>query len=117
MYLVVKTWLEVHGFLAGHSIDAAEAALGAIERARTLLQEFPWSCRASTAIPRSRFRELVIPFGKREGDYRSVACAVLFATAKSERFKPWRRRRTFASNCPHCGQFPAGKPCYVHPHA
>jgi hypothetical protein len=39
--------------------------LGTIGRALRLLEEFPWSCRASTAIPRSRFRELVIPFGGR----------------------------------------------------
>lgn len=57
--------LELHSFLAEHSIDAAVSAIGTIERALTLLEEFPWSCRASTAIPRSRFRELIIPFGKR----------------------------------------------------
>ena len=57
--------LELHGFLAAHSITAAESALATIERALSLLEEFPWSCRASTAVPRSRFRELVIPFGKR----------------------------------------------------
>lgn len=54
--------LELH---AEHSVDAAEAALGTIERGMRLLGEFPWSCRASTAVPRSRFRELVIPFGRR----------------------------------------------------
>lgn len=57
--------LELHAFLAAHSLDAAEGALGTIERALTLLEEFPWACRASTAVPRSRFRELVIPFGRR----------------------------------------------------
>ncbi len=57
--------LELHAFLAEHSIDAAERAIGTIERAMKLLEEFPWSCRASTAIPRTRFRELVIPFGTR----------------------------------------------------
>ncbi|MDP1827272.1 MAG: type II toxin-antitoxin system RelE/ParE family toxin [Archangium sp.] len=57
--------LELHAFLAEHSVDAAEAALGTIERGLRLLEEFPWSCRASTAVPRSRFRELVIPFGRR----------------------------------------------------
>ena len=57
--------LELHAFLAEHSLEAAEAALGTIERALRLLEEFPWACRASTAIPRSRFRELVIPFGRR----------------------------------------------------
>lgn len=57
--------LELHSFLAEHSIEAAEAAIGTMERALAVLEEFPWSCRASSAIPRSRFRELVIPFGKR----------------------------------------------------
>jgi plasmid stabilization system protein ParE len=57
--------LELHALLAEHSIEAAAAALGTIERALKLLEEFPWACRASTAIPRSRFRELVIPFGRR----------------------------------------------------
>lgn len=57
--------LELHSFLAEHSLEAAEGAIGTIERALTLLEEFPWSCRASTAVPRSRFRELIIPFGKR----------------------------------------------------
>jgi len=31
----------------------------------TLFEEFPWSCRTSRALPGPRFRELVIPFGKR----------------------------------------------------
>lgn len=57
--------LELHAFLAEQSLEAAESALGTIERALTFLEEFPWACRASTAIPRSRFRELVIPFGRR----------------------------------------------------
>lgn len=48
-----------------HSLEAAGRALGNIERALTLLGEFSWSCRASTAVPRTRFRELIIPFGKR----------------------------------------------------
>ena len=56
--------LQLHSFLAEHSIEA-EAAIGTIERALAVLEEFPWSCRASTAIPRSRFRELIVPFGKR----------------------------------------------------
>jgi plasmid stabilization system protein ParE len=57
--------LELHAFLAEHSLEAAEAAVSTIERALAFLEEFPWACRASTAIPRSRFRELVIPFGRR----------------------------------------------------
>jgi plasmid stabilization system protein ParE len=57
--------LELHAFLAEHSITAAEVALETIARALTLLEEFPWSCRTSRAIKDPRFRELVIPFGKR----------------------------------------------------
>jgi len=57
--------LELQAFLAEHSVDAAERALGPIERALTLLEEFPWSCRASSAIVQPQFRELIIPFGKR----------------------------------------------------
>lgn len=57
--------LELQAFLAEHSVNSAELALGTIERALALLEEFPWACRASSAVPRTRFRELVIPFGKR----------------------------------------------------
>jgi plasmid stabilization system protein ParE len=57
--------LELHAFVAEHSIEAAERALGTIERALGFLEEFPWSCRASSALAGARFRELVIPFGKR----------------------------------------------------
>lgn len=57
--------LELHTFLAEHSVSAAEAAVGTSERALALLEEFRWSCRASRAIVGSRFRELVMPFGKR----------------------------------------------------
>lgn len=57
--------LELHAVLAEHSLEAAEAAVSTIERALSFLEEFPWACRASTAIPRARFRELVIPFGRR----------------------------------------------------
>lgn len=57
--------LELHAFLAERSPEAAERAIGTIERALTLLEEFPWSCRASTAVPRTRFREVIIPLGKR----------------------------------------------------
>jgi plasmid stabilization system protein ParE len=57
--------LELHAFVAGHSIAAAERALGTIRRALSLLEEFPWSCRASSAIVEPRFREMVIPFGRR----------------------------------------------------
>jgi plasmid stabilization system protein ParE len=57
--------LGLHALLAEHPVTAAEAALETIERALTLLEEFPWSCRTSRALPGPRFRELVIPFGKR----------------------------------------------------
>lgn len=57
--------LELQAFLTEHSPGAAERALGTIERALGLLAEFPWSCRVSSALAGSRFRELVIPFGKR----------------------------------------------------
>ena len=57
--------LELHDFLAEHSLEAAEAAVATIERALTFLEEFPWACRSSTAVPRSRFREMVIQFGRR----------------------------------------------------
>lgn len=55
--------LRLHAFLAEHSPRVAEEALGTIRRALTLLEEFPWSCRASTALVGRRFRELVISFG------------------------------------------------------
>lgn len=57
--------LELHAFLAEHSVEAAEPALGTIERALAVLEEFPWSCRTSSALTGPRFRELVIPFGRR----------------------------------------------------
>ncbi len=55
--------LHLHGFLAEDSVDAAEEALETIDRALALLTEFPWSCRASTALHGAQFRELVISFG------------------------------------------------------
>jgi plasmid stabilization system protein ParE len=57
--------LELHAVLAEHSLVTAERAIGTSERALALLEEFPWSCRPSTAIARPGFRELIIPFGKR----------------------------------------------------
>ena len=76
--------LELHDFRAEHSLDLAQSAVGTIERALRLLEEFPWSCRASTAVVRSRFRELIVPFGKRgyvalfeiEGDHLVTILAV-----------------------------------------
>lgn len=55
--------LRLHGALAAHSLEAAARALATIERAMALLAEFPWSCRASSALAGARFRELVISFG------------------------------------------------------
>lgn len=55
--------LRLHEFLAERNLDAAERALNTIERAMVLLEEFPWSCRRSTAVEGARFRELVISFG------------------------------------------------------
>lgn len=53
----------LYAFLAENSVEAAADALGALERALELVAEFPWSCRASTAVVGPRFRELVISFG------------------------------------------------------
>ena len=55
--------LRLQAFLASHSSSAAEEALATIERATVLLEEFPWSCRRSTAVVGPRFRELLISFG------------------------------------------------------
>ena len=52
----------LYGFLAKHDIVAAEKALGIIEYAWSLLEEFPFSCRkADDTNP--FLRELVISFG------------------------------------------------------
>jgi len=57
--------LELHDFLAEQSSAAAARSLSTLTRALKVLEEFPWSCRASTALAGPRFGELVIPFGKR----------------------------------------------------
>jgi plasmid stabilization system protein ParE len=59
--------LELHEFLAAESPEAADRALGTIERGLGLLEEFPWSCRRATgpALGSGRFRELVLRFGRR----------------------------------------------------
>lgn len=61
--LEAKSELErLYDFLANHDLGAAERALEIIERAWSLLEEFPFSCRrAEEANP--FLRELVIPFG------------------------------------------------------
>lgn len=61
--LEAKSDLErLYGFLAEHDLEAAERALDVIDRAWTVLEEFPFSCRkAQDSNP--FVREIVIPFG------------------------------------------------------
>ena len=63
--LEAKADLErLFGFLAEHDLAAAERALDVIDRAWTILEEFPFSCRkAEESNP--FIREIVIPFGSR----------------------------------------------------
>lgn len=61
--LEAKADLEsLYAFLAEQDLEAAERALDVIDRAWTLLEEFPFSCRkAEDSNP--FLREIVIPFG------------------------------------------------------
>ena len=61
--LEAKADLEsLHAFLVEQDFEAAERALSVIDRAWTLLEEFPFSCRkAEDSNP--FLREIVIPFG------------------------------------------------------
>lgn len=61
--LEAKADLErLYGFLVEHDVEAAERALDVIDRAWTILEEFPFSCRkAEDSNP--FVREIVIPFG------------------------------------------------------
>jgi len=61
--LEAKSDLErLYGFLAEQDMEAAERALDVIDRAWTILEEFPFSCRkAEDSNP--FVREIVIPFG------------------------------------------------------
>lgn len=61
--LDAKSDLErLYGFLAEQDLEAAERALSVIDRAWTILEEFPFSCRkAEDSNP--FVREIVIPFG------------------------------------------------------
>ena len=61
--LEAKADLErMYGFLVEHDVEAAERALDVIDRAWTILEEFPFSCRkAEDSNP--FVREIVIPFG------------------------------------------------------
>ena len=69
--LEAKSDLErLYGFLAEQDLEAAERALDVIDRAWTILEEFPFSCRkAEDSNP--FVREIVIPFG-------SAGCVALF---------------------------------------
>ena len=61
--LEAKADLErMYGFLVEHDVEAAERALDVIDRAWTILEEFPFSCRkAEDSNP--FVREILIPFG------------------------------------------------------
>ena len=61
--LEAKSDLErLYGFLADKDLEAAERALDVIDRAWTILEAFPFSCRkAEDSHP--FVREIVIPFG------------------------------------------------------
>lgn len=61
--LEAKSDLErLYGFLAEQDLEAAERALDVIDRAWTILEEFPFSCRkAEDSNP--FLREIVIPSG------------------------------------------------------
>lgn len=61
--LEAKSDLErLYGFLAEQDLEAAERALNIIDRAWTILEDFPFSCRkAEDSNP--FVREIVIPFG------------------------------------------------------
>ena len=61
--LEAKSDLErLYGFLAEQDLEAAERALDVIDRAWTMLEEFPFSCRkAEDSNP--FVREILIPFG------------------------------------------------------
>ena len=54
----------LYGFLAEDDVAAAERALDVVDRAWTILEEFPFSCRkAEDSNP--FIREIVIPFGSK----------------------------------------------------
>lgn len=61
--LEAKSDLErLYGFLVEQDLEAAKRALGVIDRAWTVLEEFPFSCRkAKESDP--FIREIIIPFG------------------------------------------------------
>jgi plasmid stabilization system protein ParE len=53
----------LYSFLATHDVGAAERALEVIDKAWSLLEEFPFSCRKAEGEGDPFLRELVIPFG------------------------------------------------------
>ena len=61
--LEAKSYLErLYGFLAEQDLEASERALDVSDRAWTILEWFPFSCRkAEDSNP--FVREIVIPFG------------------------------------------------------
>ena len=63
--LEAKADLErLYGFLAEADVAAAERALDVVDRAWTILEEFPFSCRkAEDSNP--FIREIVVPFGSK----------------------------------------------------
>ena len=61
--LEAKSDLErLYGFLAEQDLEAAERALDVIDRAWTILEEFPFSCRKAEDY-NPFVREIIIPFG------------------------------------------------------
>ena len=52
----------LYGFLAERDLEAAERGLDVIDRAWTILEEFPFSCRKAED-PNPFVREIVVPFG------------------------------------------------------
>lgn len=61
--LEAKSDLErLYGFLAGHDLESAERALDLIDRAWTILEEFPFSCRKAEDS-NAFVREIVISLG------------------------------------------------------
>jgi plasmid stabilization system protein ParE len=55
--------LRLHRVLAERSPAAAASGQETIAQALEMLSRFPWSCRNSTAVRGSRYREMVITFG------------------------------------------------------
>lgn len=53
----------LYAFLADHDLDAAEAALEALEKAWELMGRFPFSARKADAL-NPFLREMLIPFGR-----------------------------------------------------